>query len=247
MVAHTTGRAQGFVKAGGDQEISQIIARPRIGHAGDPIFLSGSGFPPNFRLTVFMGCPDITDPKVYQSGNFVFQQLPPTNEHGTFAGVPFGPLTLHSLQVGQDSVPCRIYTIGQYDAGKETGSGNGTIGPTLPGSYTAYIPGASLPRGSSAIKGSIRARPARVHAGVLENITVHSDWGGAAATVTIRYPHSKPMVVSKGLKVDWRGDRHLQIRVGATGIQPGQVSVSARFQQGPYRGDTRGSFVVVRK
>lgn len=216
--------------------LSQIIARPRLGHAGDAVFLAFSGFQPGKQLSLFMGCPDITDPRAIQNHNTVFQLGPVPDSQGNYAGFKLAPLTIRGLQPGQDSVPCRIYTVGQY--------GTGQFGPDLPGTYTVYAPGAPLPPGSYAIRGSINARPKRVRTGLAENIAIDSGWGGALATVTVTYPHSKPLVIRKSQKLNWKGEGSIRIRVGPATLQPGRVTIRVHFQLGPYHGDTHSSFVV---
>src|SRR5205085_2430710 len=66
-----------------------VRAVPFEGHAGDPIDLSGSGYPPHKALAAIMACPNPFSPNIVPYQNIKYFPGITTDHRGDFAGFVF--------------------------------------------------------------------------------------------------------------------------------------------------------------
>lgn len=171
-----------------------LIAEPPIVHAGDTVFLSGSGFPPNTPLTIVTICDDnaLHDPKNHLS---VGTAGPTTNDAGRLVGVPF---QLPPLPDGI-SLDCRYFP-------SFAGQGNGPVVPGVQG----------IARSTQTIDAFnrvpfINAWPKRSGSGWIEQIQT---WPGSKLHLKIQYfPSYKVQRIDRVL--GWNGSTTLTVPRGA--------------------------------
>jgi len=218
---------------------SLISASPSVGHSGDFIYLSGSGFAPHHQLRLFMMCPpwNINARAAYLYGNYTApREGPTTDAHGTFTAYRFQILTLHELK----GSGCAIYD-----------ESINPFGPDIPGSLEILPPGQLAPVCEQSICLKVQAHPTHVHYGLSETITIQSSresWAGARAIVTVRYPKyvHYPAVTYPPLTLDTNGTAAKRISIPIHTSQPVSAKVEVSVHLGSYRGARATGFTVVR-
>lgn len=210
-----------------------LYASPSQGHSSDVIYVSGTGFHPGHRPVLLMMCPGWWDRSSVSWNNYSDEKEgPPADAQGEFKAFKFQVIALHHLS----SSGCQIYDT------------NTPIrwGPDIPASYLILPPDQQPLSCERYICVNVRAQPTRVRAGLFENIDVKSNppeqWGGAAATVTITYPHAqmqKPLVLGAG------GTGRLRIQIPIHVTQPVVARVKVHVRLGNYVGDRGTTFTVI--
>lgn len=213
-----------------------LLVRPYEGHSGDTVYLSGSGFLPNTQLIIWMACPKWDDPHAIPEGNLLGVTGPTTNSHGDFAGWPLRGFHLHVLQES----PCAIYA--NYSK-EQNSAGQTYFVCDICGSYYIIRPGVRLRYDAKHITAVVTPSPKRVKSGLAENISISRGWGGAIARVVVSVPHGASLV--RKVRLDWKGQQSITIRVDAGPNQAAQVKVNVSFRLGQTTGRSTTNFIVV--
>jgi len=209
--------------------ITVLRVEPLYGHAGDTIYISGSGFEKNSNLAITMACPRVFSPAAYgNTQTWGPAGGPRTNRSGNFIDYP-----IHAVRLtGMTASVCTIYA----------SNGPNPFAVDVPLTYLIVSPGSPLPWSATHVTATVHASPARVHGGQLETVTFSQGWPGAQATVTLRYG---AFTVTKTVRLNWDGYASTQWRLGHVfGSVPAHVSAVMRF--GRYRGNATAKFTVLR-
>ncbi|HZU14068.1 MAG TPA: hypothetical protein VFB58_14605 [Chloroflexota bacterium] len=176
--------------------LTVIQATPKRGHFGDPIDLSGTGFPANTQLAVLMACPNLQRAK----RNYALQYGPWTDGQGNFAGFMVSAIQTHGLPL---PTGCVIYM----------SPINKQLADDIPAVYYLEPRSVRLSGCEARMCVRIQARPRRIRAGYREQLSV-TGWPGARTEVTIAYPGGVPTTSIHHL--NWRGTFSMQIPVSGT-------------------------------
>lgn len=222
LIAATVGGLSSVLRVDASSR-ARLIAEPAEGHAGDGIFLSGSGFRPNSLLQLAMACPTMASPSAGEAafgtvrtdaaGHFVRARIIAIYARGNLrstCAVYAGPASDPSAGV----VPAHYVVLPRSSR------------PSWCAVHMCLHVKASLARGKSGSRGSI----------------VLTGWPGALARVT---------VVSAGgarqrrvVRLDWRGTAKVVIPIATAG-KAGVVSrVNVRAQLGRYSGSSSTRFTA---
>lgn len=221
------------VRADGLSNTAVVIAHPQQGHLGDPIWLSGAGFPPRSLELLTVVCPR------FQQGTQplgeVFKGGPTTDARGRFKGFQ---LNVAPLTQVTHPVVCTIYA----------SVGTQPFGPAVKPTYTLLPADRPLDRCEIRMcHVGVVPSPRRVRAGLQESIEVRDGWPGALADITVSCPGHPPVRARTSL--DWEGramtrlDAHCQ-PAKSGGSVGASVRVHLSFAQVTGSGSAR--FTVVR-
>lgn len=189
---------------------AHVVAVPSSGHPGDPIYVSGSGFPARHQVFILQLCPGIASPSLRSS------RLPAVRTDATGRFVAFRvsaatPGTSHA-------VTCRI-TAGAKNASQ----------PPSPGVRYRLLPRTQrLPYCSTHICLHVVASLVRLRNGT-QGVVVVTGWPGATAQVAITGPGVRTIV--RSTRLNWHGVGSVRARV-SLGLIRGikrQATVVARF------------------
>ncbi|HZS93293.1 MAG TPA: hypothetical protein VFA78_00715 [Chloroflexota bacterium] len=204
---------------------TEITAEPLDGHAGDPIYLSGTGFPKNTNLEITMVCPRILTPG-YVNNTEIWYPGPRTNSQGSFVGYKINAIKL----TGMKSSPCTIYS----------SNGANPLGVDIPESYRIFARTQQLPSSATRMTAAVRTSPAQAHGGQMETVSLSQGWPGAYTTVYLKYGG---LTLSKSLRLNASGAGRVRWQLGHV---RGAVSarVSVRMRLGRYKGNGAQRFTV---
>jgi len=191
----------------------RLIVTPSQGHAGDAIFLSGSGFAPSRSVFVFVSCGSHQPSRI---ATFT------ANSQGRFAGV-----RMH-LARGAKAGRCRL-------------SAASSVAPairTRESLYTVVSPGRPLARCAAQMCLGIQAFLVRLRNGARGTIVI-SGWPGAIVHVTVA--RTEVGAKYRILRLNWRGVGSMTTPI-APGLIKGlkaRVFVHARLGQVVGKGQSR--------
>jgi hypothetical protein len=222
------------------QGLRSLLVKPDQAHLGGQLYLSGSGFEPHVREYLTVACPDVERAFTIKNGSIEQIPGPVTDSQGNFSKFPFR-LFSPIPQVTSPLV-CTVYA--SY--------GNNFLGVDIPGQYTVVPVTESLtPCSVHMCNVTVQPVPLRVHAGLIDVITVSGGWGGALAEVKVLYVGLKiadqPAVQRQQL--DWEGRARFKFYAPAH-MDRAMVSVAARVsvrvRLGSVAGVSSGTFTVIR-
>jgi hypothetical protein len=207
-----------------------LRAVPFEGHAGDPIDLSGSGYPPHKGLYAFMACPNPFSPTVEPYDNMKFFTGIMTDNRGDFAG-----FVLKAIQVHHELLPysCRIYV------------GGATVNPygdAIPATFTELPKSQHIPA-SARFSVQTTSLPRRVRSGLREHITL-GGWPGSTANVVVTSGRSR--LHQRRVILDWTGAGAWNLRVDAPQARSAVLHVRATARLGAMASSSTSQFQVVR-
>jgi hypothetical protein len=211
--------------------LSVVLVRPVHIHPGDPVWVSGAGFPAGQQVKeVYDACPDVFS-GAPASVNGVGGPL--ADAHGQFKGFAFHPT---SDQTVSGPELCTIYAT----------VGNNPF-PDIAGRFYFLPPNQRLDRCDRLMCGvKISPHPRQVHSGLREDIQIAGAWPGARADVTVTFPGIPPQ--KRSVVLDWKGSGLTRIPVNVhlgTGAVV-KVRVRAQLHLGETAGNAFGNFSVVR-
>ncbi|MGI8824483.1 MAG: hypothetical protein ACR2JC_02345 [Chloroflexota bacterium] len=224
---HTTAAAGGTVT-------SVLIAHPSEGHIGDPIWLSGSGFPPKTVELFAMVCPR-WDPGGPPPLGTVFKPGAVTDEHGRFKG-----WELDASPISQVTHPmvCTLYA----------SVGRQPFGPAVKPIYTFLPSDRPLDRCETQMcHVSVIASPRRLRSGVQETIDIRNGWPGAIADISVVCRNGSGASARQGL--DWEGKATAKISVHCKMTRVERVAsarVRVHLSFAHVDGDASARFTIVR-
>lgn len=222
------------VGAAGIAQQSILVAAPVEGHSGDPIYLSGAGFPPNYSPFITMVCPNWQTAAQY--GNIeVTYHGPHTDAHGSFSGFKFSALHLHYFK----SLGCVIYAQ----------IGANPFGVQFPATYNILPPDAPLPYCWRHICIRVTATPRRVRSGQVETVDIRPlsvtyPWPGARAAIRVSYPGATGH--NKTLTLSIHGNGHVSFPAPAAPRDLLRATIKVSAHLGAWTGVGSGQFTVVR-
>jgi hypothetical protein len=195
---------------------ARLIVMPAQGHAGDPIFLSGSGFAARRPVSIFLRC---------GSGAPAPVGAARANGIGRFAGVR---LRLTAPRVGRCSFSAASPAV--------------PAARTRPSRYTFVPAGRQLARCSLHMCLRVQAFLVRLRNGARGNIVI-SGWPGATADVTVA--RTQTGAKFRELRLNWRGVGSMSTRV-APGLLKGlKARVFVRAHLGRISGQSVTPFHVM--
>ena len=199
------------------QTTPTLIAVPLEGHAGDIVYLSGSGFDPSQKLFITLACPDW-----YHSfqGNVEVLYGLRTDKHGRFLG--YRALRAMTLS-GAPSSACQIY------------ASNG--GSPFAASTAYALKAHDEALGECTIKMCVTATPQMIGAHLRLSIR---GWPGAKANVTITYPDGRVQHAKTSL--DWMGTQLLNLPLMERVPRRAQPRFSVTAVMDRVRGTVQGKF-----
>jgi hypothetical protein len=215
--------------------VSALFASPSEGHAGDVIWLSGTGLKPFQQYYIFMGCPNWHDPTVFVNDNYRHMIGPVTDANGEFVRFPMRAFQLsHANGFG-----CYIYSATNTDTG---------FGPDIPAQYTIVPHGIRLHACAVQICGSVSMSSKSARSGRYETFTIATwHWAGVSVDMTVSFNLKGVPTIRWSGYTDWHGIKSVRIRIPATSARAVTASVSASFHLGHTTGRaTPVIFTVVR-
>lgn len=216
-----------------------MLVQPAQVHEGDPVYVSGSGFPPKSPLLLSVGCPN------FQFGAFFAYVGAPqptkggyarpfvTDKKGNFAGLKL--LLGAFVPMNKLPIPCRVNAA-------YAGNPQGTDFPAI---YEILPADTRLDKCARQMCVRVAARPKRVKQRLSEQLQV-TGWPGARATVTVRYPHMRPW--HKTTTLDWRGVGTVKWSANISvpkNKRSQRVSVQVRASLDAYQGAGYSAFLVI--
>lgn len=213
--------ATGSAMARDTSTLSQLRVTPSVGHAGDNIDLSGSGFPPYTHLNILMACPNWQAENAVRLGNVVIMAGPITNGRGQFSGFLFRAIRLHGLSQST----CQI----------QASVGDNAFGVDIPAVYLILPHGQplKLPRCQRQLTVcGLQVQHPEVRSGYDEKISLRT-WPGALVSTTYTYPNKTQTVDYH--HADWTGMAQWTKRIAGS-VASGSVEVRAGAALGPMSG-----------
>ncbi len=200
---------------------AKVVVMPREGHAGDTLYLSGSGFPPNRALTATFQCRGIYGYRPSDRGLR-------TDVDGQF--LAYSGLRLRGVKPGD----CLI----RVSAGRASASSATAASAT----YTILPSTRPLSRCDTHICLQVKAILVRLSSGVQGNIAIEG-WPGAWADVTVTSPHGGAQ--HRRVRLHWQGSATVQLLV-APGLNQGlKARVYVRARLGAVSGSGSQRFILI--
>lgn len=222
--------ATGSATAGNEISLTQLRVTPSEGHAGDLVDLSGSGFPPNARMSILMACPTWQAQNAVRLGNVVIMDGPTSNARGQFSGFLFRAIRLHGIPAST----CQI----------EASVGDNPFEVDIPAVYLVAAPGQTLklsPCQRHLCVQHLQVQPHQVRSGYDETISLRT-WPGATVTTTFTYPDNRHSVDYH--RADWTGVVRWTKRI-AGAAAAGAVQVRTTAALGSMSGARTSKFTIV--